>query len=95
MERVKRFFVKSVSYGTAENPNFAGAIHTYIEGKSGRMISSEHTDDSAYSNQDFSYYLAREYGYKRACDARRSYAYKHPQNDKYWRTEVKIIEIEV
>lgn len=94
MERVKRFFVKSVSYATAQNHNFAGAICTIIKGKAENCVYSNHTQDSSF-NQDFSYYLAREYGYKRACDARKSYSYRHPQNDEYWQTEVEIISIDV
>lgn len=89
------WFVKSVSTATPENKNFAGEVHTYIFGKNSSRL-YEDVPDGFYNCDltDCPYYIV-ENGYKRACDARRSYEYKHPQNDKSWTTTVKLVSLDV
>lgn len=89
------WFVKEVSTATETNPSFAGEVHVQISGKGGQAIFVE-TPDGFY-NKDWTMYASDiiEYGYKRFCDAKRSYNYKHPQNDEYWKTTVKIVSFDV
>ena len=89
------WFVKSVSTATCENKNFAGEVHTYIFGK-GEFRLFEDVPGGFY-NKDLTDcpYCVIEYGYKRICDAKRSYSYKNPQNDGSWRTAVKIVSVDV
>lgn len=89
------WFVKSVSTATPENRNFAGEVHTYIFGKEEfRMFEDV---PGGFYNKDLTDcpYCVIEYGYKRLCDAKRSYSYKNPQNDEAWRTAVKIVSVDV
>ena len=89
------WFVKSVSTATPENKNFAGEVHTYIFGKEEFRLYED--VPGGFYNKDLTDcpYCVLEYGYKRACDARRSYNYKHPQNDKSWTTKVSIVSVDV
>lgn len=89
------WFVKSISTATPENKNFAGEVHTYIFGKDAFRLYED--VPGGWYNKDLTDcpYCVLEYGYKRLCDAKRSYSYKHPQNDDSWRTTVKIVSIDV
>lgn len=86
---MKRYVVKSIYTATAQNKLFAGEQEIELTGKGERTIYS----NSACSPQPLIPYFVSEYGYKRACDARRSYLYRHPQNDTNWRTTTEIIAI--
>lgn len=89
------YFIKSISTATETNPSFAGEVHIRVSGKGEEDIFCE-TPDGWY-NKDFTMYAygIMEYGYKRLCDAKRSYSYKHPQNDQHWTTTVKIVTFDV
>ena len=89
------WFVKSVSTATVENKNFAGEVHTYIIGKNEFRLFED--VPGGFYNKDLTDcpYCIVEYGYKRLCDAKRSYSYKNPQNDDSWRTSVKFVSVDV
>ena len=89
------WFVKSVSTATPENENFAGQVHTYIIGKDNFHLYED--VPGGWYNRDYTNcpYIIHEYGYKRACDAKRTYSYKHPQNDEYWNTKVQIVSLDI
>lgn len=89
------WFVKSVSTATTENKNFAGEVHTYIFGKEEFRLFED--VPGGFYNCDLTDcpYCIVEHGYKRFCDAKRSYSYKNPQNDDSWRTTVKIVSLDV
>ena len=94
---MKRYLVMSVLTPTEENvldvPSNAGAVHIYIEGVSGYKLLKRCTDWNDFDILND--WQIKEHGYKRECDAKRSYEYKNPQNDEHWRTVVSIIECEV
>ncbi len=82
---MKRYLVKQISVATKENPNFAGKISTSFHGKDGEFeIGDTHSG-----------HLVREYGYKRRGDAKRNWTYKNPENSKYWKSTVEIVEVEI
>lgn len=81
---MKRYLVKQVSVATEENPNFAGETHVSFHGNHGIF------DINAYSE-----YLVKEYGYKRRCDAKRNWTYKNPENSRFWKSTVEIVEVEI
>ena len=89
------WFVREVLTATPENKNFAGEVHTYIIGKDSFHLYEDVPD--GFFNRDLTDcpYCIVEHGYKRPCDARRIYAYKHPQNDDSWKTTVKLVSIDV
>lgn len=89
------WFVKAVSTATPENKNFAGEVHTYIIGKDSYHLFED--VPGGFYNCDLTDcpYCIVEHGYKRPCDARRSYSYKNPQNDKSWKTTVKLVSIDI
>ena len=85
----KYYLIKSVSTATPQNENFAGEVHTSIFGKNDYTLYRETPDGWCNCNLLAPYWV-KEYGYKRLCDAKRNWCYKHPQNDKHWRTTVEI-----
>lgn len=63
------YFVKITSVATETNTNFAGETHIYLYGKQEALLETQGNKNLKIK---FSPYLAREYGYKRKCDAVRS-----------------------
>ena len=90
MARELYYLVESVSTATPGNKNFDGEVHTHIYGKSDYTLFRETPDGWCNCNLLAPHWI-REYGYKRECDARRNWCYKHPQNDEHWKTETRII----
>ena len=90
MARELYYLVESVSTATPKNENFDGQVHTHLFGKGEIALFAE--TGSAFCDKNLlTPYFVRQYGYKRECDARRNWSYKHPQNDEYWKTETRII----
>ena len=92
MAREFYFGVQVISTATAANENFAGEVHSYIFGTGEEWLFAETGSAWNDCNRLYPSYV-REYGYKRRCDAVRNYEYKHPQNDRNWKTEVKIVRL--
>ena len=96
-QNMKRYLVMAVLTPTAENvkkwPDNAGQVHVYFYGVKNYKLFAH---GCSWINFDLmNAYQIKEHGYKRECDARRSFEYTHPQNDEGWRTVVQIIECEV
>ena len=90
------YFIKITSVATETNHNFAGQTHTYLYGKEETLIE---TQGNKSLQVKFSPYIAREYGYKRKCDAMRSMK-RHQELNRwaekefpYWTSIVEIAEI--
>ena len=92
MEREIYYLIDSISTATPENDNFKGHMENRIHGKGDYTLFCETTDGWRNFNLLAPYWV-REYGYKRECDAKRNWSYNHPENSKYWKTEVKIIRV--
>lgn len=91
---MKGYLVKETCVATQDNPSFAGETRVYLYGKNQQLISASGSP-RAWENSNFSStYLASHY-YKRECDARRSYIYKNPENTKFWKSTVEIVEVEI
>ena len=90
MAREIYYLVQNICTATARNENFAGEVHSYIHGKGDYLLFME-TPDGWRNFNLLAPYWVRKYGYKRECDAKRCYTYTHPENSKYWSSEVKII----
>ena len=86
------FLTQNVSKATANNQSYCGETHTYIHGKDEYLLFAD-TRDKFVARNLLTPYFVRQYGYKRECDARRSYSYTHPENTEYWRTESRIIRV--
>ena len=84
----KRYIIKSVCTATPENDNFAGVVRTYYNGIGNKLIGS---DDPYFG---YPLYGVKLYGYTRLGDAKRNYTFRNSQNDKWWKREVSIEEIE-
>ena len=92
---MERFYlVKSVCKATANNMSYGGETHIYIHGKEDYLLFAD-TRDKFVARDLMTPYFIRKYGYKRECDARRSYSYKHPENTEYWRRTAEIIAVEI
>ena len=91
---MKRYLVKVHGKANEKNKSFKGAEVIHIFGKKEQMLLSYGKGYIPMNYNFFNGYSVKEYGYKRECDAKRSYFYKHPE-EKYWDNEVSIICFEV
>ena len=93
---MKRYIVIEVSKATADNAAFHGETAVTYTGRNGFVFrwSGSHYKalDTAENNH---FRLAGYYGYRRRQDAMLSYAYRHPENGKYWKATSFIMEIDV
>jgi hypothetical protein len=89
------WFVKAVSTATDKNRNFAGEVHTYIVGEESFHLFED--VPNGWYNKDLTDcpYCIHEYGYKRPCDAKRSYTYRNPENTEFWQTTVKLVSLDI
>ena len=93
---MKKFIVKTISYATDENTNFKGQVSVGYYGKNQKMIGCEGSHSEAtYTTMPMSNYFIEQFGYNRLCDAKRSWIFKNPENTKFWKTVVNIIEMNV
>lgn len=86
------YIVKVTSKATQDNPNFAGMTSIAYYGKDQKLLGMERTVNDSISIYP---YLVESYGYKRKCDAARSYVYNNCDSDRYWNKQVEIVEIEI
>lgn len=93
---MKKYIVKETSYATEANENFKGQVSITYYGKDQKQIGhyGSHAD-AIHMMMKLNDYMIKEYGYNRLCDAKKSYMYKHPENTKYWKSFVEIIEVEI
>lgn len=86
------FFVKEVAKAKDDNPTFAGQGCVTLWGKGDQWVEryGEYAEKTQTVKQ-FDPWFGREYGYKRICDAKRSYVYKNHDPERYWDYEVSII----
>ena len=86
------YFIKEVSRATKENPNFAGEVSIGVYGKAQELValSGSHAE-RVHMVQEFNPYFAKDYGFKRECDARKSWIFRNPENSRFWESEVSII----
>lgn len=90
------YIVKVTSKATQDNPNFAGMTSIAYYGKDQKllgMVTILH--DYLDGNINIHPYLVKSYGYKRKCDAARSYVYKNGNPTQYWNKQVELIEVKV
>ena len=89
------YLVKVINRANPNNQNFAGAVHIGVYGKNQVLVSRacDHGEDFSIERDVMPYFL-KEYGYKRECDARRSYMFNFSQDERFWKTETSIIEID-
>lgn len=91
---MKGYVIKETSVATQENSTFAGETRVHIIGK-GDMLISGTGSPRDWENWDYSDLYLASHCYKRECDAKRNYSYKNPENSKFWKSTVEIIEVEV
>ena len=88
-----KYLVKETSTATPNNPNYAGEVIVYYFGKGEKMLARE-GNHRTYDNFNHIEWCIDEYGYNRPSDAKRAYAYRHPENSRYWTSTVEIVEVE-
>lgn len=76
------YLIKVTYKAKDTNPNFKGETHIYYVGKGNKSI----------ENKYLSQWWTEEYGYKRECDARRSWEMKHQEDELYWYKTCEIVE---
>lgn len=93
---MKKFIVKTTSYATNENPNFKGQVSIGYYGKNQKLIGHEGSHAEAnYTTMLMSNYFIEEYGYNRLCDAKKSWIFKNPENTKFWKTTVEVVQMDI
>lgn len=93
---MKKYLVKTISIATEQNPNFANQECISYHGKGQKTLCQRGSHAIAINSViEMDNYLVKEYGYDRLCDAKRSYQFKHPENNKFWSSTSQIIEVEV
>ena len=94
---MKRYIIKAVSTATADNPSFAGEVHTWWIGKGDKHLGLK-VDNAKTWHEEFDLlnrWNIKDFGYARKCDAVRNYSYRNPENTKFWTTEVEVVEFEI
>ena len=85
-----RYLVKRIITATEENGNNpAGTTQTYISGKEGTTLFAE--GSGSFDRNYMTPEMIVQHGYKRLCDAKRSWMYRVPEIEKFWHTEVQIL----
>ena len=90
---MKAYLVKETSVATQENPSFAGETSIAFFGKDQSLLAQCGTH--AFQHFNHIGIWGKEKGYKRPSDAKRSWIYKNPENSKFWKSTVEIVEVEV
>lgn len=91
-----KYAVKVTSVATDTNPNFAGKSEFVYYGKKEEIFSmTGSAAEATHTNTKFFYqHLLGEYGYKRLCDAKRSWSYNNPNSDdRFWNTKAEIVKV--
>ena len=89
----KYYAVLTTMTATSMNASVAGECRTLIHGKDNKLLLHE-GDKSGWANCNYlAPYWVREYAYKRPCDARRNWSYNHPENSKWWTSDVSIVTL--
>lgn len=97
---MKYYLVKVVGIATPENPGYAGETSICFYGRGQQQVYRGGTHlpylNTASSTYGFGLvdYLVEEYGYRRKCDAKRSWFYTSFEDTKYWHYEKSIIEFD-
>ena len=100
LEKLIRYVVKETSVATENNKNFAGEIGITYTGKETKLLacSGKHYENDPFMKRYCSpipRYLLVDYGYKTEGQAKRSYCYRHPENNGYWKSSAEIVKIEI
>lgn len=89
------YIVRVTSKATQDNLNFAGMTSIAYYGKDQQLLGMEGTvHDYLGDSHKVDTYMVKTYGYKRKCDAARSYVYNNCYPSHYWNKQVEIIEVE-
>lgn len=90
-----KYLVKSISVATENNPSFkAGDTDICWYGKKNVVVGRLPNINQKYSSAYWFNHLVLKSGYDRACDAKKNWCYKNPENTKYWKTTVEIIAVD-
>lgn len=93
---MKVYLVKAVLKATENNPTFKGMEEINYYGKDcKRLASFGSVTEVFHTAQDFYRWEVAEYGYKRKCDALKSWIYKNPENSEHWKSVTSIEEMEI
>ena len=91
------YFIKVVGKAKEGNPNFSGMSYEAIYGKGEEKLqmTGNYAEAAHVVKNTISEWEKGEYGYKRECDAKRSWIYKNSEKSKYWEDEeISIIWID-
>lgn len=85
------YAVKVIATATEKNHNFAGVVNEYLYGKDQTLIGFK----DEYLGGDHEPYplMIKDYGYRRECDAKRSWIYKNTEDTKFWKYAVSIVRV--
>ena len=90
------YIVKSTHKATESNPKFPGMTSIGYFGKDQHLLGREGSAHD-YLGDSFKVtpYMVKAYGYKRRCDAARSWIYRNVCSSLSWDAQVEIVAVEV
>jgi hypothetical protein len=95
---MKKYLVKTTSIATEEN-DLTLRAQMSLHGRRQKRIPIIIPDDDdltgLVSDCWYLQWMIEKYGFNRPSDAKRSYAYRNPENTKYWTSTVQILEVDV
>ena len=86
------YLIESINTATNLNDEFPGVCELRYYGKENKCLYCAGTPNGWTDHSHlWTPYFVREYGYKRECDAKRNWVYKHSESNKYWKNETRIV----
>ena len=88
------YLVKHTSIATDENSNFAGKVAITYNGIGDRILACYGSYfEATHNTRELTPYMVETFGYLRECDAKRNWTYKNPENTKWWKSTVEIVDV--
>lgn len=91
---MKRYLVKRTMIARDTNRNRPGHVETSLNGVGGAILFYEGSG-TRFDCDHMTDEMIERYGFKRLCDAKRSWAYKSPEVEEYWITQMDVLTYEV
>ena len=85
------YLVKVIATATEKNRNFAGIVNEYLYGKDQKLLGYKDEYLGGYKRPY--QFMVDDYGYRRECDAKKSWIFRNTKDTEFWKNEVLIIKV--
>lgn len=90
-----RYMIRTTQAATPKNVNNLGVVTERICGKSEEILYEKGSVDGWFDKNWLTARNVLEYGYKRECDAKRSFFYRSNHSDYAWTCTAEIVRYEI